>query len=52
MSFAVVWSLHINHRFEQLVSSMPERKQRVASLVMKMSVSLGGYVAPPDRSSD
>ena len=34
------------------MSSIPERKQRTASLVLKMSVSLDGYVAPPDGSSD
>jgi hypothetical protein len=34
------------------MSSIPERKQRMASLVLKMSVSLDGYVAPPDGSSD
>ena len=38
--------------FEQLVSSIPGRKQRMASLVLKMSVSLDGYVAPTDGSTD
>ena len=38
--------------FEQLVSSIPGRKQRMASLVLKMSVSLDGYVAPIDGSTD
>jgi dihydrofolate reductase len=39
-------------RFEQLVSSILGRKQRMASLVLKMSVSLDGYVAPADGSTD
>jgi dihydrofolate reductase len=30
----------------------PGRKQHVSSLVLKMSVSLDGYVAPPDGSTD
>jgi dihydrofolate reductase len=47
----VVWSLDINHRLEQLVSSIPERKQRIASLILKMSVSLDGYVASRDGST-
>ena len=34
------------------MSSIPESKQHKASLVLKMSVSLDGYVAPPDGSSD
>src|SRR5450755_264023 len=34
------------------MSSVPERKQPMASLVLKMSVSLDGYVAPTDGSSD
>jgi dihydrofolate reductase len=34
------------------MSSIPERKQHMASLVLKMSVSLDGYVAPTDGSSD
>jgi dihydrofolate reductase len=34
------------------VSSIPGRKQRMAPLVMKMSVSLDGYVASHDGSSD
>ena len=38
--------------FEQLASSIPGRKQRMASLVLKMSVSLDGYVAPIDGSTD
>jgi hypothetical protein len=46
----VVWSLHINHRLEQLVLSIPERKQRMVSLILKMSVSLDGYVASLDGS--
>jgi hypothetical protein len=40
-------ALH-HHRLEPLVSSIPGRKQRMASLVLKMSVSLDGYVAPVD----
>lgn len=44
-------ALH-HHRLEQFVSSIPERKQRMASLVLKMSVSLDGYVAPVDGSTD
>jgi dihydrofolate reductase len=36
----------------QLVLSIPGRKQRMASLVLKMSVSLDGYVAPVDGSTD
>jgi dihydrofolate reductase len=47
----VVWSLHINRRLQQLVSSIPERKQRMASLILKMSVSLDGYVASLDGST-
>jgi dihydrofolate reductase len=39
-------------RLEQLVSSIQGRKQRMASLVLKMSVSLDGYVAPIDGSTD
>lgn len=39
-------------RLEQLVSSVPGREQRMASLVLKMSVSLDGYVAPLDGSTD
>jgi dihydrofolate reductase len=35
----------------QLVSSIPGRKQIMAALVLKMSVSLDGYVAPPDGSA-
>jgi dihydrofolate reductase len=34
------------------MSSILERTQRMATLVLKMSVSLDGYVAPPDGSSD
>jgi hypothetical protein len=34
------------------VSSIPGRKQRKASLVLKVSVSLDGYVAPIDGSTD
>ena len=41
-----------HHGLEQLVSSVPGRKQRIASLVLKMSVSLDGYVAPIDGSTD
>ena len=37
---------------EQLVSSIPERKQRMASLILKMSVSLDGYVASRDGSTE
>jgi dihydrofolate reductase len=33
------------------MSSIPERKQRMTSLILKMSVSLDGYVAPADGSS-
>jgi dihydrofolate reductase len=44
-------ALH-HHRLEQFVSSIPEWKQRMASLVLKMSVSLDGYVAPVDGSTD
>jgi hypothetical protein len=51
MSFAVVCGLILDHRLEQRVSSMPERKHRMASLVLKMSVSLAGYVAPADGTS-
>jgi dihydrofolate reductase len=42
----------LDHRLEQLVSSIPERKQRMASLVLKMSVSLDGYLASRDGSTD
>lgn len=52
ISFAVAWSLSTKNRLEQLGSSIPERKQRMASLILKMSVSLDDYVAPPDGSSD
>jgi hypothetical protein len=34
------------------VSSIQGRKRRIASLVLKMSVSLDGYVAPIDGSTD
>jgi dihydrofolate reductase len=34
------------------LSTLLERKQRVATLVLKMSVSLDGYVAPADGSSN
>jgi hypothetical protein len=34
------------------MSSIPKQKQRMASLVLKMSISLDGYVAPADGSSD
>src|SRR5258705_621814 len=34
------------------MSSVSERKQRMASLVLKMSVSLDGYVAPIGGSAD
>ena len=34
------------------MSFIPENKQRMASLVLKMSVSLDGYVAPIDGSTD
>src|SRR5580692_1347313 len=37
---------------DRLVSSIPGGKQRMASLVLKMSVSLDGYVAPVDGSTD
>jgi dihydrofolate reductase len=46
-----IGALH-HHRLEQLVSSIPGRKQRMASLVLKMSVSLDGYVASVDGSTD
>jgi dihydrofolate reductase len=36
----------------RLVSFIPGRKQRMAPLVLKMSVSLDGYVAPLDGSTD
>jgi dihydrofolate reductase len=39
-------------RLERLALSIPGRKQRMASLVLKMSVSLDGYVAPVDGSTD
>ena len=52
ISFAVVWSLDIDYQLEQLGSSVLERKQHMSSLVLKMSVSLDGYVAPPDGSDD
>jgi dihydrofolate reductase len=48
----VVWSLNLDHRLEKLGSSIPERKQHMASLVLKMSVSLDGYVASADGSND
>jgi dihydrofolate reductase len=35
----------------RLVSSIPGRKQRMAALVLKMSVSLDGYVASVDGST-
>jgi dihydrofolate reductase len=51
MSFAEVWSPHIKH--DSSSSCHPsERKQRVASLILKMSVSLDGYVASLDGSND
>ena len=34
------------------MSSIPGGKQRMASLVLKMSVSLDGYVASLDGSTD
>jgi hypothetical protein len=37
---------------EMLLDLVPQRKQRMASLVLKMSVSLDGYVAPIDGSTD
>jgi dihydrofolate reductase len=48
----VVWSLNLDHRLEKLGSSIPERKQHMASLVMKMSISLDGYIASADGSND
>src|SRR3954468_4690073 len=33
------------------MSSLPERKQRMTSLILKMSVSLDGYIATADGSS-
>src|ERR1700729_2744421 len=44
--------MEVENRLEQLESSVLERKQHMRSLVLKMSVSLDGYVAPPDRSTD
>jgi dihydrofolate reductase len=41
-----------SHRLDRLVSSISGGKQRMASLVLKMSVSLDGYVAPVDGSTD
>jgi dihydrofolate reductase len=41
-----------DHRLKKLGSSIPERKQHMASLVLKMSVSLDGYVASADGSND
>src|SRR5580704_7686304 len=41
-----------HRRPEQFVSSIHRRKRRMASLVLKMSVSLDGYVAPIDGSTD
>jgi hypothetical protein len=41
--------LVINHRLEQLVSSIPERKQRMAPLILKMSVSLDGLRSVTSR---
>ena len=40
------------YRLEQLASSIPGREPRMASLVLKMSVSLDGYVTPIDGSTD
>jgi hypothetical protein len=34
------------------MSSIPGRKEHMASLVLKMSVSLDGYVVPLDGSTD
>jgi hypothetical protein len=48
---AFIGALH-HHIREPLVSSIPGRKQPMASLVLKMSVSLDGYVAPSDGSTD
>jgi dihydrofolate reductase len=39
-------------RVHRLVPFLSERNQRMASLVLKMSVSLDGYVAPIDGSTD
>jgi dihydrofolate reductase len=47
---AAAGALH-HHRIEQLVSFIAGRKQRMAALVLKMSVSLDGYVAPVDGST-
>src|SRR3954454_15011958 len=33
------------------MSSIPERSQRMTSVILKMSVSLDGYIAPADGSS-
>ena len=48
----MVWSLNLDHQLEKLGASIPERKQHMASLVLKMSVSLDGYVASADGSND
>ena len=48
----MVWSLDIDYQIEQLGSSVLERKQHMRSLILKTSVSLDGYVAPPDGSTD
>jgi dihydrofolate reductase len=51
MSFAAVRGLHVIRELEQSCPSR-ERKQRMTTLVLKMSISLDGYVAPTDGSSD
>src|SRR5213595_671501 len=33
------------------MSSIPERRQRMTSVILKMSVSLDGYIAPADGST-
>jgi dihydrofolate reductase len=50
-SGAFTGTLH-RHRLDRLVSSISGGKQRMTSLVLKMSVSLDGYVAPVDGSTD
>lgn len=48
ISFAVGWSLSTRKSTRAARVAIPERKQRMASLVLKMSISLDGYVAPAD----
>jgi len=51
MSFAAVGSLDIDLRRDEFACPVPERNQPVASLILKMSVSLDGYVESPDGSA-